>query len=173
MNYFKPINLFGFLSVLSVMSFSSVAFAKDTSKRDAYITQCLPESYHWIMKKIVKHESGFNPIAINVNGYRLNKKPSSKEEAIAWAEQLIKQGHSVDMGLAQINSQHFKPGRYFANFPIAYAFDECTNLRMGAYIYAKNHRSTNGNIPMALSLYNTGNTKHGFNNGYVNKVLAN
>jgi type IV secretion system protein VirB1 len=160
-------------AILVLAVTSAPVMAKDDSA--SHMQQCLPDNYHWIMKKIVKHESGFNPIAINVNGYRLKRKPTSKEEAIAWSEYLINKGYSVDMGLSQVNSQHFKPGKTFSKMglTIADAFNECTNLKMGAYIYATNHIATNGNVAQALSLYNTGNVHAGLKNGYVQKVIAN
>src|SRR6266446_8380479 len=92
------------------------------------IQQCAPEVHVSTMQAIIRTESGFNPLAININGAtRLPRQPKSKTEAIGWARWLITRGYSVDLGLMQINS---------ANLPrlglnAETVFDPCRNLQAG------------------------------------------
>jgi type IV secretion system protein VirB1 len=139
------------------------------------IQQCAPEVHLSTMQAIIRTESGFNPIAININGgTRLPRQPRSKAEAISWARWLITRGYSVDLGLMQINS---------ANLPrlgldAESIFDPCRNLQAGASILVNNYsraarQSDNSRSALlkAISAYNTGNFKGGFRNGYVSRVI--
>lgn len=139
------------------------------------IEKCLPYEYHDIMKKVIKVESGGNPYAINVNGAtKLSRQPSNYEEAVVTARHLINQGYSIDMGMAQINSQHFSKNGFLSKLGVSVEdiFDTCTNLRAGAKVFGDAYLSNNKNTIHALSVYNTGNPTRGIKNGYVSKVLA-
>ena len=128
------------------------------------------------MMAIVKVESGGNPLAINVNGSRrLTRQPSSKAEAMVWAEWLVGNGYSIDMGLTQVNSANL--GKLRTN--IGAMFEPCANLAAGANILAREYagaaqRMGSGQdaLRAALSAYNTGNHRAGFANGYVARVTA-
>jgi type IV secretion system protein VirB1 len=70
-----------------------------------HIQQCAPNIPSSIIEAIIRTESGFNPLAINVNrGFRLARQPTSRKEAEAWARWLLANGHNFDSGLMQINS---------------------------------------------------------------------
>jgi len=61
------------------------------------------------MLAIIRTESGFNPLALHVNGdFRLTAAPRSAAEAAVWANWLIARGYSVDLGLMQINSRNLE-----------------------------------------------------------------
>lgn len=138
------------------------------------IVECAPRVAPVTMMAIVKVESGGNPLALNVNGRsRLARQPRSKAEAMAWSEWLITRGYSVDMGLTQVNSANL--GHLRTN--IGAMFDPCSNLAAGASILSREYagaarRLGTGQeaLRAALSAYNTGNHRAGFNNGYVAKV---
>ncbi|WP_137935832.1 lytic transglycosylase domain-containing protein [Chitinivorax sp. B] len=137
--------------------------------------QCAPNVAPSTMQAIIRTESGFNPLAMNVNGgVRLQRKPKNMTEAAAWASWLIKQGYSVDMGLMQINSRNLAR----LNLTPAEVFEPCRNLRAGAAIltaqYGKasqTHGTGTKALLQAISAYNTGNFQGGFSNGYVAKVV--
>jgi type IV secretion system protein VirB1 len=141
-----------------------------------YLQQCLPDEYWPIMSKIIAHESGANQFAINVNGgkYKLDKQPETKDSAVRVAKMLIEQGFNIDMGYAQINSQHLQPKGFLSKYGVSVEdiFDPCVNLRAGANIYGSAHVRNGGNVGLALSVYNTGTTTKGLSNGYVKNVLA-
>lgn len=146
-----------------------------STEAKSYIAQCLPPEYRGIMQKIVAHESGANQFAIGVNGqYIQYKQPHSEAEAIALAKQLMSQGHSFDMGFAQINSQHLKPDGFLTKLGISidHIFEPCVNLRAGANIYGNAAIRNGGDVNVALSIYNTGTKDRGISNGYVQKVLG-
>jgi type IV secretion system protein VirB1 len=128
-----------------------------------------------ILKAIIRTESGYNPLAINVNrGFRLARQPSSRKEAEAWARWLFENGCNFDSGLMQINSGNW---RGLGLTPES-VFDTCENIRTGAKIFLENHNraaAAFGPGPQALvaalSAYNTGDFNSGFRNGYVSRVV--
>lgn len=69
------------------------------------IAECAPNIGPTTLMAIIKTESGGNPYAINDNTIRVTKQPKSYPEAVQVATERINRGHSVDMGLAQINSK--------------------------------------------------------------------
>ncbi|QDQ27575.1 lytic transglycosylase domain-containing protein [Chitinimonas arctica] len=139
------------------------------------IQQCAPQVALATMQAVIRTESGFNPLAINVNGgNRLARQPNSPAEAISWAQWLIERGYSVDVGLMQINSANLR--RLGLN--AADAFEPCNNLKLGAAILTDNYRRTvkqgsRGDMALlrALSAYNTGDFERGMRNGYVHAVM--
>jgi len=88
------------------------------------------------MVAIIRTESGFNPLALHVNGdFRLPAAPRTVAAATGWAEWLIQRGYSVDMGLMQINSRNLG----MLHMTVAEAFDPCRNLSAGARILTANY----------------------------------
>lgn len=142
----------------------------------ALAQQCAPLVDEVTIAAIVRTESSMNPLAINVNGdVTLTRQPRSKEEAIVTAESLLKKGHNIDVGLAQINSTNFKK----LGKTVTQLFDPCTNLQAGASILQDNyaralrtHKDEQQALRAALSAYNTGSFTRGLKNGYVQKVVG-
>lgn len=143
---------------------------------ELWIAQCAPQVAAVTMTAIVRVESGGNPLAININGPKsLARQPQSREEAISWASWLVKHGHSVDMGLTQVNSGNLKR----LGVTVEQMFDPCANLSAGARILTEfygnaAHQYGEGQpaLQAAISAYNTGNHQKGINNGYVAKVVT-
>ena len=140
------------------------------------IEQCAPNVAPTTMAAIVKTESGGNPLAININGDRKLVRPArSRAEATGWATWLVAHGYSVDLGLTQVNARHLP--RLHAN--VGQMFDPCDNLKAGARILSENYAGASQRygsgqqaLRAAISAYNTGNYRAGFDNGYVAKVDA-
>lgn len=136
--------------------------------------RCAPTVAPETMLSVVKVESRFNPWAINVNGAADPPPARSASEAIRIAETLIRQGRSVDLGLAQINSKNLD----WLGMTVADAFDPCRNLAGAARVLEAGYVSAARSAPqqqalrMAFSAYNTGDHVRGFTNGYVAKVEA-
>jgi type IV secretion system protein VirB1 len=136
---------------------------------------CFEDVHPSTLQRIIEVESGGNPIALNINGAVLPRKPKSKEEAIDIAQQYIDKGYSVDVGFMQINSKNF--ARY--GVTLSSVLDPCTNIKTGSRIlhdaYQRAYQQE-GNaqsaLLVALSIYNTGNTQRGFKNGYVGKYTG-
>lgn len=141
------------------------------------VEQCAPSAPAAIVEAIIRTESGFNPIAINVNrGVKLARQPASRKEAEAWARWLLANGYNFDAGLMQINSTNWKKLRLIPEN----VFDPCENIRAGAEIFNHNYSraaATFGHGPpsliSALSAYNTGDFTSGVQNGYASKVVEN
>jgi len=136
--------------------------------------QCAPSIAPETLLSVVHVESRFNPLAIGVNGApRVMVNAATKGEAVIRATALIAAGHSVDLGLAQINSKNLR----WLGLSIADAFDPCANLAAAARVLQDGYARSDANrigqqaaVQTALSFYNTGRPDRGFANGYVGKV---
>jgi type IV secretion system protein VirB1 len=149
------------------------------SKMDflALSQQCAPNVAPQTMAAIVKTESAFRPLTIGVNGgARLERQPKSRDEAIVTAKWLLSNGYNIDLGLGQVNSANLEK----TGLSVEDAFDPCKNLAASASILQENYKQARGKfdgeqatLNAAISAYNTGNFKRGFENGYVQKVVSN
>lgn len=141
------------------------------------VSECAPWVAPQTMAAIVKTESQFKPLAININGKaKLERQPANKEEAVLTAKWLIANNYNIDMGLGQVNSANLIK----TNLSVDDAFDPCKNLTAAATILQGNYQLASKRISgeqaalhAAISAYNTGSFTKGFNNGYVQKVVAN
>jgi len=142
----------------------------------ALASECAPAVHHETIAAIVRTESGGNPWTIGINGTEpkvLPEQPSSKEGAVRTATQLIQNGYSIDMGLAQINSANLS----WLGLTVEQVFDPCTNLRAAAKILtdnyvraSKQYAEEQASLAAALSAYNTGDFDSGIANGYVEAI---
>jgi type IV secretion system protein VirB1 len=138
------------------------------------VAQCGAGVHPDTLNAIIKVESNYNALAINDNTTGICIKPTSKEQAVSLTNYLLSEGHSLDVGLMQINSQHFsEPGVDYMRL-----FDPDYNISTGSKILARfyrEHAMENPNdkpeitLLKALSSYNTGSPYKGKN--YVNKIL--
>jgi type IV secretion system protein VirB1 len=138
-------------------------------------SECAPNVGITTLKAIVLTESGGNPFAINDNTQRLARQPKNKAEAVELATALVQAGHSVDMGLAQINSKNLS----WLGLTIDQVFDPCTNLQASSKVLESGYKravAQHGEgqqaLLAAISAYNTGSLSRGFGNGYVQKVVS-
>jgi len=124
--------------------------------------------------RVIDVESRGQRYAIHDNTSDQTFVPSSLPDAVAVASRLIVQGHRLDIGLMQINYDVWlKPGA----FPLAKAFDACTNITIGSTILNADYVQAlqTSKVPSdalwrALSLYNSGNDWRGLD--YANRVLT-
>lgn len=142
----------------------------------ALAQQCAPGVAPETLLSVVRTESRFNSLAINVNsGVKLARQPRTKAEAVRMAQTLLRTGANFDLGLGQINSKNLG----WLKLSIEDAFEPCANLAAAGRVLTENYalasrRSSDpqGALRVALSLYNTGDADRGFQNGYVTKVEA-
>ena len=142
----------------------------------ALAERCAPAVASPTLMSIVRVESGFNPLAIGVNGLpRVVVRATSPGDAARQASALIAQGRSVDLGLAQINSKNLQ----WLGLTVEEAFEPCRNLAAAGRVlqdgYVRSKPGEVGSQPallQALSYYNTGHPRRGFTNGYVAKVRS-
>lgn len=143
----------------------------------ALIEQCKnPNVPTYIIEQIIKVESDSKELALNVN--EIGKlTPKTKDEAIKTAKEYITKGYSVDMGLMQFNSKNLSLPA-FSHYSVSDMFEPCKNIKAGSDIFYLAYEATNSalnkkdRISRALSIYNTGNQKDGFSNGYVKKYSS-
>ena len=142
-----------------------------------HIQQCAPSAPTSIIEAIIRTESSFNPLAINMNrGVKLTRQPASRKEAEAWVRWLKANGYNFDAGLMQINSGNWEK----LGMTPESVFDVCENIRAGSELFTENYsRATRvfgpgrTSVISALSAYNTGDFNSGIRNGYVSRVLQN
>lgn len=136
----------------------------------ALVEACAPTVTVSTVQAIVERESHGNPFAVNLNGGNPFKETTTYDAARARVAYATAHHMTADVGLMQINSSHIgKDG-----LTVEALLDPCTNLRAGARILTSNYEAALLNYPAgqpalmaALSMYNTGNFKSGFANGYV------
>ncbi|WP_176593044.1 lytic transglycosylase domain-containing protein [Sphingobium sp. EM0848] len=148
----------------------------DVASLLALAGSCAPSVAPETLISIVHTESRFNTLAIGVNSPGVRKPaPVTRAQAIAAARSLIRQGYNIDLGLGQINSANLG----WLGLSVEDAFEPCRNLAAAARVLATNYQavarfapSPDHAIATALSLYNTGDRRRGFRNGYVARVYA-
>jgi type IV secretion system protein VirB1 len=117
-------------------------------------------------------ESALDPLAIHDNTENRTHRSTTVAEAVALATSLLRRGHSVDLGLLQINDANLSR----TGLTVATAFEPGRNIEAGAQIMTAVYRQCRPgrSEPDALrcmaSVYNTGREQAGLLNGYVARV---
>jgi type IV secretion system protein VirB1 len=138
----------------------------------ALIARCAPQVPPRTMAAIVAVESGGDPLAIGDNTTRHSYHPPDRATAEAIASRLIAAGHSVDLGIAQINDANVA----HLALNLHTVFDGCANLSAGAEILAQDYaiatrRFGAGQVALrhAIGMYNGGSLDAGAS--YVRRVM--
>ncbi len=118
----------------------------------ALLHQCAPQVAAVTMAALVQQESGGNPLAIHDNTSGQSYRPASLFEAVGLARRLIAARHSVDLGLAQINSLNLSS----LHLDAQQVFDPCRNLGAAQTILLRGMKQAGGSLRGALAAYNTG-----------------
>ena len=134
--------------------------------------RCAPRVAKETLLSVAYHESRLDTLAIgdNTTGRRFH--PRSRLKAVETAEALIARGHSIDMGIGQINSRTAPR----LGLSVSGAFDACRNMAAAGDLMERSYRQVAGagpsqrSLAAMLSIYNTGNSWRGFGNGYVGRV---
>lgn len=131
---------------------------------------CAPNVAPETTQQIIQVESRGDPLAINVNKGRLERKPRDAADAAALARKYITEGYSVDLGLMQVNSRNLSR----LGYSVEDMFEPCKNIAAGGRVLAAFYSDAKGQfgneqlaLRAALSAYNTGNFSNGFTNGYL------
>lgn len=121
---------------------------------------------------IAMTESGLDPLVINDNTTGTSGAPQTLEHAVGIASALLEAGHSIDVGLMQINSANFSR----LGLTTESAFDPCQSVAAAAkllvqsYAGGSSHAEQQAALRRTISTYNTGDPERGLANGYVHKV---
>ena len=135
---------------------------------------CAPSVHVDTLAAIARTESGFDALALHDNTTGRRHRPRSRDGAITLATTLLRQGHSLDLGLMQVNSANLLR----LGLTVENAFDPCRNLAAGAQVLVDGYQpperggDSQPHLLKALSRYNTGHPTRGVANGYVRKVQA-
>jgi type IV secretion system protein VirB1 len=119
----------------------------------AVALQCAPSVDPHMLVGIAQNESGLETEILHDNSTGKVLRGAGILEAAA---QLIAAGHSVDLGVMQINSHNLR----LLGLSLADAFDACHSIASAARLI------------QLFSRYNTGSPARGIENGYAMKVVA-
>jgi len=117
----------------------------------AMLEQCAPQIAPVTLAAVVQQESGGNPLALHDNTSGKSYRPASVADAARIARDLIAAGHSVDIGLAQINSKNLPR----LGLGVDQVLDSCQNLRAAQTVLIEGWKRS-GDLRATLSAYNTG-----------------
>lgn len=178
------------LVVLGVGMLGNHAWAQESTIQGvdpefaALIARCAPTVHPETMASVISAESRGHQFAIAdagpVNLPWAKRKllvrslyPSSLDMAVAQAEALISRGHTVSLGLAQVNDRNLRS----FGLTVRDVFEPCTNLATGGKILtafyekaAKKFGDGQRALNAALSAYNSGDWVRGARDGYVSLV---
>jgi type IV secretion system protein VirB1 len=138
----------------------------------ALLERCAPEVSPVTMAALVAQESGGDPYALDDDSTHIVYHPVSYAGAVRLAAELIGAGHSVDLGLAQVNSGWLAP----LHLTAAELLEPCENLRAGSLILLRAWRAAGVGTPAggnsvpgvparakrlarALAIYHSGNPR--------------
>jgi type IV secretion system protein VirB1 len=160
-----------------------------TTDLDALQSRCLPAAPKSTLRAIVQVESGGNPNAMQIDfpkgllkqwklpegTLRLKRQPSNQQEALGWLAYFQRSRVFVDLGLMQVSTAEAQRRGISPMFLL----DPCTNLRIGWQILEDAYRTEVKSygpgqtaLEHAISMYNTGDSQRGIDNGYFGRVLA-
>lgn len=129
------------------------------------LATCSPLVDAVTMSAVVQNESGGNALAMHDNSDGKSYSPKSVDEAVALAKRLITSGHSVDLGLAQINSKNLQ----WLSLSVEQSFDACSNLQASQQVLVDAFKRSGGDLQKTLQIYNTGKAS---GSQYASKVYG-
>jgi len=132
------------------------------------LVACAPLVAPVTMSALVEQESGGNPWALHDNTTGISYQPGNQADAIAQARQLMAAGHSLDLGLGQINSKNLA----WLGQSVETIFQSCTNLKAAQTVLLAAWKQSGGQLPAALSVYNTGKVDGSVGAHYAASVYA-
>ena len=148
-------------------------------------TRCAPRVHPDTIQAITQQESSRHPFALSVNYpktegtrqghpntfYELARQPRDKAEAISWTRWFITHGHTVSIGLMQVNSEQ---ARRLGITDLRALFEPCLNLSAGAVLLQESYRGKSHDLhglADAFAMYNAGSITLGTQNGYAGGVI--
>jgi type IV secretion system protein VirB1 len=151
-------------------------------------SKCAPDIPLVTLRALVRAESGFRPYAVSLDYPRrtarqqgltddvilLARQPKNLGEARSWTYWFLQRNRSVSIGLSQISTRNVAR----LGLTIDQLFDPCTNLQASSHLLKRTYRDAQVTLGdeqtalyQALSLYNSGSGRIGFENGYVTRVV--
>lgn len=165
--------------VLFLVGFFCACSSASAESVDELLARCAPNIDQTLMRALLNAESKGNVLAIADAGpvnlpWRQRKHlvrshyPSTKPAAIQIVKELLSRGHTVSLGLSQINDRNLPA----LGISIEDIFEPCTNVKAGAQILTRDYeisvKKFGVGMPAlraALSRYNSGDFYRGENDG--------
>jgi type IV secretion system protein VirB1 len=165
------------IAALTTCIISRPAWAVSLSKEDfsAMAARCAPGVAVRTLYAVALTESDLDPWALHDNTTGKSETPGTRDASLADARLWLGLGHSVDIGLMQINSANLSA----LQMTILSALDPCVSMAGGAEVlraaYGEGSAPADQRVALllALSRYNTGSPLRGIMNGYARRVMAN
>jgi type IV secretion system protein VirB1 len=160
------------LTVLLLGSSACCADALDISTFTSLAHRCGPSVAALTLAAVAKTESRFETLVVSDNTTGRARTYRSQGAAVSDARALIAAGHSVDLGIMQINSANLRR----LGMTVRGALEPCQAIAGAASLLSMNYLAAHGRgseqtaLRDALSMYNTGNARYGYHNGYVRRV---
>lgn len=169
-----------------IFNVSSIAIAEERGAYREEIERCASTVDPETMSALIATESHGNQFAIAdagpVNLPWAKRKylvrsyfMKSEDDAIQKATDLISNGHTVSLGLTQVNDRNLSA----LGLTLNEVFDVCTNLAAGAKILTTDYKKavrkyghTSAALRAALSRYNSGDWYRGEKDGYVDLIYS-
>jgi type IV secretion system protein VirB1 len=176
----------GFFLLTSFAALAQMNTPLPPKRIDELARACAPRVHPDTIHAIIGQESASYPYSLSINyphseasnqgyrnsAYQLARQPRTLHEALTWTRWFVTHGHSVSIGLMQINSQET---RALGLNNIGLLFDPCVNVAAGAVLLQESYRNqppTLSGLSNAFSFYNSGSPVLGIENGYAAGVLA-
>ena len=169
------VGLTGLLAFTGPAARAASASAISAAAFSALAARCAPDVPEWVLGAVARTESNFHPWRLHDNTARVSSDPPSLQAAEAEAAAWLAAGHSVDLGLMQINSGNLPA----LGMNVNEALDPCASLAAGAAVLRAAYdggpvkAGQQAALLMALSVYNTGSPLKGIMNGYARRVMRN
>ena len=130
------------------------------AKERLLLKRCALQVSPVTMAALVAQESDGDPYALDDDSTHIVYHPVSYAGAARLAAELIDAGHSVDLGLAQVNSGWLSA----LHLTAAELLEPCENLRAGSLILLRAWRAARDGprakrLARALAIYHSGNTR--------------
>ncbi len=132
------------------------------------IHQCAPDLAPVTIAAVVQQESGGYPFLLHDNTTGKSLRPRTAGDSAKLAYELIQSGHSIDIGLAQINSKNLPA----LGLTVLDVLDPCTNLRAAQAVLVAAWNQSGHNLRGALAAYNTGKPSSPVGTHYSTQVFA-
>jgi type IV secretion system protein VirB1 len=168
-------NLGGLCAAVFLAALSTQVSASPLPKAlfDRLATTCAPGIQLPTLRAVAAVESQFEPWAIRDNTSHQTWSPPTLANAVALAGERLKMGHSVDVGLMQINSRNMASLGMTLNdaFDACRSMDAAGRILFSAYAAGSSELDRQAAILIAFSRYNTGRPLAGIANGYAGRVI--
>jgi type IV secretion system protein VirB1 len=168
------VRIVSFCTIALLFPLPSYAAAISSLEFSELARRCAPDIQIGVIRAVAAVESHLDPLAVRDNTAHESWAPPSLAAATVLAKERLNNGHSIDIGLMQINSGNFAS----LGIGVDDAFDACRSLAaarrilLTAFSEGSSEAERQAAVLITLSRYNTGRPLAGIANGYADQVIA-